>query len=145
MRLLVQRIAAAKVTVDGEEIGSAGRGLCLFLGVANGDTAAGADYLAGKITELRIFEDENGKFNRSLAEVGGEVLVVSEFTLYGDCSRGRRPSFSDAAPPQEAQRLYDYFVARLKDRGLKVATGKFQAKMEVSLINDGPVTIILER
>jgi D-tyrosyl-tRNA(Tyr) deacylase len=145
MRLLVQRITEAKVTVDGVEIGKAGRGLCMFLGVANGDTAASAEYLAGKITELRIFEDENGKFNRSLAEVGGAALVVSEFTLYGDCSRGRRPSFSHAAPPEEAERLYDYFVARLKDRGIKVATGKFQAKMEVVLVNDGPVTFILER
>jgi D-aminoacyl-tRNA deacylase len=145
MRLLVQRIAEAKVTVDGVEIGKAGPGLCLFIGVTNGDTAASAEYLAGKITALRIFEDEKGKFNRSLAEVGGEALVVSEFTLYGDCSRGRRPSFSQAAPPEEAERLYDHFIARLKDRGIKVTTGKFQTKMEVSVTNDGPVTFILER
>jgi D-tyrosyl-tRNA(Tyr) deacylase len=145
MRLLVQRIKEAKVTVDGTEIGAVNGGLCLFLGIAAGDSEASADYLAGKIAELRIFEDENGKFNRSISDVGGEILIVSEFTLYGDCSRGRRPSFSHAAAPEEARQLYEYFVAKLKERGCKVATGQFQAKMEVSLINDGPVTLILER
>ncbi len=144
MRLLVQRIKEAKVSVGGEEIGKVGAGLCLFLGIAKGDTTENADALAEKIAELRIFEDENGKMNRSVRDVQGEILVVSEFTLHGDCSKGRRPSFSQAAPPEAAEPLYDYFVQRLKDLGLKVATGKFQAKMEVSLINDGPVTFILD-
>ncbi len=144
MRVLVQRVTQAKVTVDGGEVGRVGAGLCLFLGVAKDDTDENADYLAGKLADMRIFEDENGKLNRSLAETGGEVLVVSEFTLYGDCSKGRRPSFSRAAPPEQAERLYEYFIQRLKDPGLQVATGKFQAKMEVSLINDGPVTFILD-
>ncbi|HEY2990471.1 MAG TPA: D-aminoacyl-tRNA deacylase [Candidatus Binatia bacterium] len=144
MRLLVQRVTEAKVRVDGAEFGAVGAGACLFLGVARGDGTESADYLAGKVAELRIFEDENGKMNRSLADVGGAVLVVSEFTLYGDCAKGRRPSFSRAAAPGEAQRLYDYFVQKLRDLGLKVATGKFQAKMEVSLVNAGPVTFILD-
>lgn len=130
--------------VAGEEIARAGPGLCLFLGVAKGDAEEAADQLAAKAAELRIFEDEAGRLNRSLAEVHGEVLVVSEFTLYGDCSKGRRPSFSRAAPPREAEALYDYFVERLRNIGLKVATGKFQAKMEVSITNDGPVTFVLD-
>ena len=144
MRLLVQRIKEAKVTADGEEISKVGAGLCLFLGISREDTREKADYLAGKTAALRIFEDENGKLNRSLVDVGGEVLVVSEFTLYGDCTKGRRPSFSQAAPPEEAERLYDYFVQKLKDLGLKVATGEFQAKMDVSLVNDGPVTFVID-
>ena len=144
MRLLIQRVKEAKVSVDGEEIGKVGTGLCLFLGVGKGDTTENADALAEKAAELRIFADENGKMNRSVRDVQREILVVSEFTLYGDCAKGRRPSFSDAAPPEEAERLYDYFVQKLKDLGLKVATGKFQAKMEVGLINDGPVTFILD-
>ncbi|MBI1993792.1 MAG: D-tyrosyl-tRNA(Tyr) deacylase [Deltaproteobacteria bacterium] len=144
MRLLVQRIREGKVIVAGEEIARAGSGLCLFLGIARGDTEEAADELAQKAAGLRIFEDEAGKLDRSLADVHGEVLVVSEFTLYGDCSKGRRPSFSRAAPPREAEALYDYFVERLRNTGLKVATGKFQAKMEVSITNDGPVTFILD-
>ena len=132
------------MTVAGEEIARAGSGLCLFLAIARGDTEDAADELAQKAAELRIFEDDAGKLDRSLADVHGEVLVVSEFTLYGDCSKGRRPSFSRAAPPREAEALYDYFVARLRNIGLKVATGKFQAKMEVSITNDGPVTFILD-
>jgi D-tyrosyl-tRNA(Tyr) deacylase len=144
MRVLVQRITQAKVTVEGAEVGRVGAGLCLFLGVAKDDTETAAEHLAGKLADMRIFEDENGKMNRSLQEIGGEVLVVSEFTLYGDCSRGKRPSFSQAAPPEDARRLYDYFVLKLKDLGLKVATGNFQAKMEVSLVNDGPVTLIID-
>jgi D-tyrosyl-tRNA(Tyr) deacylase len=144
MRLLVQRIKEAKIRSGEEDIARVGRGLCLFLGVAKGDASESADALAQKILELRIFEDENGKMNRSLRDFGGEVLVVSEFTLYGDCSRGRRPSFSRAAPPDEARRLYDYFVARLKAQRLDVATGKFQTNMEVTLVNDGPVTFILD-
>ncbi len=143
MIVLLQRIKEGKVTIGGEQISRTGPGLCLFLGVAKGDTKENADYLVEKAVNLRIFEDETGRFNRSLLEVDGEVLVVSEFTLYGDCTKGRRPSFSRAGPPQEAEMLYNYFVQKLKDLGLKVATGRFQAKMDVSLINDGPVTLIL--
>jgi D-tyrosyl-tRNA(Tyr) deacylase len=144
MRLLVQRVKAAKVIVDGVEIGKIDSGVCLFLGVANGDTEESAATLAGKIAGLRIFPDESGKLNRSLAEIGGEVLVVSEFTLYGDCTKGRRPSFSRAAGPEEANRLYEYFVRQLKDQALPVATGKFQAQMEVTIVDDGPVTFLLD-
>ena len=132
------------MTVDGEVVGEADRGLCLFLGVAVGDSPAAADYLSAKAAELRIFEDESGKLNRSVKDIAGEILVVSEFTLYGDAAKGRRPSFSRAAPPEEARKLYDYFVERLAARGLRVATGRFQAHMDVSLVNDGPVTLMLE-
>jgi len=144
MRLIIQRVTEAKVTVRGDEIGKIGSGLCLFLGIAKGDTAGDADYLSQKAMELRIFEDDAGKFSRSLIDVRGEIVVVSEFTLYGDCTKGRRPSFSQAASPEEAEELYDYFVKKLQERGLKVATGQFQAKMEVTLINSGPVTFILD-
>ncbi|MGH7775244.1 MAG: D-aminoacyl-tRNA deacylase, partial [Candidatus Binatia bacterium] len=130
MMVLLQRIKEGKVTIAGEEFSRTGTGLCLFLGVAKGDTKENANTLVEKAVNLRIFEDETGRFNRSLLEVGGEVLVVSEFTLYGDWSKGRRPSFSRAGPPQEAEMLYNYFVQKLKDMGLKVATGKFQAKMD---------------
>jgi len=141
---LLQRIREARVRVRGEEISKAGPGLCLFLGVGKGDTRENARYLAEKAARLRVFEDEAGKFDRSLLEVQGEVLVVAEFTLYGDCTKGRRPSFSEAAGPEEAQELYQQFVRRLEELGLKVGTGRFQAKMEVSIINDGPVTFVLE-
>ena len=144
MRIVIQRVREARVTIDGEITAKIGLGLCVFLGIAKGDTKEDANYLADKALELRIFKDDTGKFNRSLLEVQGEVLVVSEFTLYGDCSKGRRPSFSQAAPPQEAEMLYHYFVQRLRDSGLKVATGNFQEKMDVSIINDGPVTFILD-
>jgi len=144
MRVVLQRIKEGTVTIRGEEIGRTGRGLCLFLGIAKGDTKENADYLAEKVIGLRIFEDESGKMNRSLAEVNGEILVVSEFTLYGDCTKGRRPSFSLAAPHEEAEALYSYFVRRLEDSGLRVAAGTFQANMEVGMINDGPVTFILD-
>ena len=144
MKLLVQKIQEGKVTVAGKEIGRTGAGLCLFLGIAQGDTEEDANYLADKAVSLRIFEDDAGKFNRSLLESPGEILVVSEFTLYGDCSKGRRPSFSQAAPAQEAEPLYRHFVQRLKGSGLTVAAGKFQAKMEVSITNNGPVTFILD-
>lgn len=144
MRIVIQRIREASVTIGGEIAAKIGPGLCVFLGIAQGDTQADAYYLAEKIAGLRIFDDESGKMNRSLAETSGEALVVSEFTLYGDCTKGRRPSFSQAAPPQEAEPLYRYFVRRLKDSGLTVAAGKFQAKMEVSITNDGPVTFILD-
>jgi D-tyrosyl-tRNA(Tyr) deacylase len=144
MRLVIQRVSQAKVTVDGREIGNIAQGLCLFLGIAKGDNKQNADYLAQKSAELRIFEDDTGKFNRSLSEIGGEALVVSQFTLYGDCTKGRRPSFSHAAPPDEAEVLYNYFVDQLRDKGIKVGTGQFQAKMEVSIVNTGPVTLILD-
>lgn len=144
MRLLVQRIRESAVTVAGAEIARTGAGLCVFLGIAKGDTKEAADYLADKAVTLRIFEDDAGRFNRSILESHGEILVVSEFTLYGNCAKGRRPSFSDAAPPEEAEKLYRYFIEKLRQTGLKVAAGQFQAKMEVSIANDGPVTFILD-
>ena len=144
MRIVIQRTREARVTIDGEITAKIGSGLCVFIGIAKGDTQEDACHLAEKAAGLRIFEDDTGKFNRSLVEVHGEVLVVSEFTLYGDCTKGRRPSFSQAAPPEEAEALYDCFVQRLRESGLKVATGTFQAKMEVSISNDGPVTFLLD-
>ena len=144
MRLIIQRVANASVTVGDEIVGQIGAGLCVFLGVGNSDDQSKAQMLSDKVSNLRIFEDEHGKMNRSVRDVRGEILVVSQFTLYGDCTRGNRPSFSDAAPTAEAERLYEIFVARLKALGLRVATGRFQAKMAVSLSNDGPVTFVLE-
>jgi len=144
MRVVIQRVSQAKVTVQGKEVGAIGPGLCLFLGVAKGDTEEDSTYLVQKSVELRIFEDDEGKFNRALLDVGGEVLVVSQFTLYGDCTKGRRPSFSHAASPEEAERLYQQFVQKLREKGPRVATGQFQAKMEVSLVNSGPVTFIID-
>jgi len=144
MRLVIQRVSQAKVTVQGKEIGAIGPGLCLFLGVAKGDTEEDSTYLVQKSVELRIFEDNEGKFNRTLLDVGGEALVVSQFTLYGDCTKGRRPSFSHAASPEEAERLYQQFVQKLREKNPRVATGQFQAKMEVSLVNSGPVTFIID-
>lgn len=144
MRAVIQRVSRAKVTVDGQVVGSIGRGLLVLLGVGVDDEAADAAYLAEKIPFLRIFEDAAGKLNRSLFEIEGEALVVSQFTLYGDCRRGRRPSFSSAAPPDKARRLYELFVAQLQEKGIKVATGTFQAHMLVELVNDGPVTLWLE-
>jgi len=144
MRLVIQRVSQAKVTVQGKEVGAIGPGLCLFLGVAKGDTEEDSTYLVQKSVELRIFEDDEGKFNQKLLDVGGEILVVSQFTLYGDCTKGRRPSFSHAASPEEAERLYQQFVQKLREKGPRVATGQFQAKMEVSLVNSGPVTFIID-
>lgn len=146
MRAVIQRVAQAQVTVEGgkEVVGKIGPGLCILLGVAKNDGERNAESLARKVTALRIFEDDQGKLNRSLIETGGEALVVSQFTLYGDCGKGNRPSFSAAAPPAEAKRLYEYFVARLRAAGLAVATGRFQADMQVALVNDGPVTLIVE-
>jgi len=144
MRLVIQRVSQAKITVQGEEISRIGPGLCILIGVAKGDKKEDANYLAQKSAELRIFEDDTGKFNRSQRDIGGEILVVSQFTLYGDCTKGRRPSFSHAAQPEEAEPLYLYFVEKLREKGLKVATGQFQTKMEVSIINSGPVTFILD-
>lgn len=144
MRAVVQRVAWARVRVDGRIVGEIGPGLLVFVGVGRGDTAADVQYLAGKIRDLRIFDDEQGKLNRSVTEVGGAVLVVSQFTLYGDCRKGRRPSFDAAAPPTEARILYDALVQTLRDAGLPVATGEFQALMQVELTNDGPVTLLLD-
>lgn len=144
MRAVVQRVSRAKVTVDGEITGEILSGLLVMLGVAATDTERDADYLIEKILNLRVFEDANEKMNLSLLDTKGEVLVVSQFTLYGDTRRGRRPSFIAAAAPQEANRLYEYFVDRTQRRSIKVATGRFQAMMDVELVNDGPVTIILD-
>ena len=144
MRVLLQRVTQAGVRVDGEDIASIGAGLLLFLGVTHGDTRAEADWLADKVAGLRIFGDEAGKMNLSIMESGGEVLVVSQFTLYGDCRKGRRPGFDQAAPPDQANELYQYFMTRLRAKGLTVAAGRFAAYMEVSLVNDGPVTFILD-
>ncbi len=144
MRALIQRVSRARVRVEGTVNGEIGAGLLILLGVGQGDTAREADYLLDKALNLRIFEDGEGKMNLSLLEVGGELMVISQFTLYGDCRKGRRPSFTDAAPPAEAQKLYDYFVSAARSRGVKVATGVFQALMEVELVNHGPVTILLD-
>lgn len=144
MRMVIQRVTAASVAVEGNIIGQIGKGSVVLLGVANGDTDSDADYLAAKLVNLRIFEDEAGKMNRSLLDIGGELLVVSQFTLLGDCRKGRRPGFSDAAPPAEADRLYRYFVDVLRTQGTKVETGQFQAHMLVTIHNDGPVTFVIE-
>jgi D-tyrosyl-tRNA(Tyr) deacylase len=144
MRAVIQRVTEARVTVGDEEVGKIGPGLCILLGVGQGDRESSAESLAKKISNLRIFEDEQGRLNRSVSDIRGEVLVVSQFTLYGDCRKGNRPSFSEAAPPADAERLYKFFTAQLRGAGLAVATGQFQAAMKVALVNDGPVTLILE-
>ncbi len=144
MRAVVQRVREARVEVDGALTGSIGRGLLVLLGIAREDTPADADYLAEKIAGLRIFPDQQGKMNRSVQDSGGAVLVVSQFTLYGDTRKGRRPSFDRAAPPEQARALYEYFLQALRARGVTVETGVFQAMMQVHLINDGPVTILCE-
>ncbi len=144
MRAVVQRVAKARVFGDGAELGSAGRGFCVLLGVARGDSEGQAEALAGKIARLRVFPDDEGRFDRSLLDVGGEALVVSQFTLIADTRKGNRPSFSDAAPPELAEPLYERFCAALRALGVTVATGRFGALMQVELTNDGPVTIVLE-
>jgi D-tyrosyl-tRNA(Tyr) deacylase len=144
MRAVVQRVSRAAVTVAGAEVGAIGTGFVVLLGVGYGDTEADADYLADKIAHLRIFEDDAGKMNLSLRDVDGAALVISQFTLYGDARRGRRPGFSDAAPPEPADRLYQYFCAALATYGVPVARGVFQAHMSVSLVNEGPVTLLLD-
>jgi D-tyrosyl-tRNA(Tyr) deacylase len=144
MRAVVQRVSQARVRVNGHTTGEIGAGLLILLGVGQGDTPREADYLLDKIINLRIFEDAGGKMNLSLLETGGQLMVISQFTLYADCRKGRRPSFTDAAPPGEAQKLYDDFVNAARNRGLHVATGIFQALMEVELVNSGPVTILLD-
>jgi D-tyrosyl-tRNA(Tyr) deacylase len=143
MRALLQRVTEARVIVDQIVTGEIGAGLLVFLGVSKLDTEADADFIAGKVLNLRIFSDEQGKMNHSVLETGGALLVVSQFTLYGDCRKGRRPSFDDAAPAEQARALYEHFVAVTR-RSLRVETGIFQADMAVSLTNDGPVTLILE-
>ena len=144
VRAVVQRVSEASVRVDGEVAGSIGPGLVVLLGVGAGDTETDADYLADKVLNLRVFPDEAGQMNRSVLDVSGGLLVVSQFTLLGDVRKGRRPSYSDAAPPEEAQRLYEHFVSRLRPSGLPVATGVFRATMDVALVNQGPVTILLD-
>jgi len=144
VRAVIQRVSRAQVTVNGEVAGKIGRGLLVLLGVAGADTESDADYLADKIAGLRIFEDENGKMNLDAAEVEGGVLVVSQFTLYGDVRRGKRPSFDAAAPPEHACQLYEHFVQRIREAGLRCETGRFQEMMQVELVNEGPVTILLD-
>jgi D-tyrosyl-tRNA(Tyr) deacylase len=144
MRAVIQRVSEASVRVDGGMVGRIGPGLLVLLGVGRDDLENDADYLAEKTLNLRIFPDEAGQMNRSVTEVGGGILVVSQFTLYGDARSGRRPGYSTAADPVEANRLYEHFVARLRPSGLEVATGVFRAVMEVALVNQGPVTLLLE-
>ena len=144
MRAVVQRVKRARVTVAGVTTGEIGQGLLVLLGVGQSDTEAAADYLAEKISGLRIFDDEAGRMSRAVGEIGGAVLVVSQFTLFGDVRRGKRPSFDAAARPEPARRLYEYFVEKLRAAGLRCEIGRFQEMMEVELVNDGPVTILLD-
>jgi D-tyrosyl-tRNA(Tyr) deacylase len=144
VRVVIQRVSEASVTVGRETVGAIGQGLMVLLGVAQGDTSQDAKALAEKTAGLRIFEDDAGKMNRSVEEIGGSLLVVSQFTLLGDCRKGRRPGFTDAAPPELADQLYEEYVAALRSRGVNVATGVFRADMQVALVNDGPVTMLLD-
>ncbi len=145
MRLLIQRVKRASVTVNGSEKREIGKGMCVFIGITHGDDTSKADWLAEKLLGLRIFEDADGKINLSLKDVDGEVLLVSQFSLYASCAKGRRPSFTDAAKPEEAERLYDYFVERVKSLGVKkLSCGEFGADMEVDILNDGPLTFIVD-
>jgi D-tyrosyl-tRNA(Tyr) deacylase len=144
MRAVIQRVSSASVTVDGEVVGKIGRGLLILVGVGHSDTEAAADYLVEKILGLRIFQDDAGKMNLSVQDIKGEVLVVSQFTLYGDVRKGKRPSFDAAARPERANELYESFVKKVRDAGMKCETGRFQAMMDVALVNDGPVTILLD-
>lgn len=144
MRVVLQRVSTATVRVDGVPLSSIGPGLCLLVGVARGDDGADVEAAVAKLSTLRVFADQLGKMNLSVEDVGGEVMVISQFTLYGDVRRGRRPSFTEAAPPAQAEPLIDQMIAELRRRGLSVAQGSFGAKMEVALVNDGPVTLTLE-
>ena len=144
MKAVLQRVTRATVRVEDEVVGEIGRGLCVLLGVAREDGGDAAPRLAGKVARLRVFEDENGRFDRSLLELGGEALVVSQFTLLGDTARGNRPSFTDAAPPGAAEPVYEAFCEELRKLGVRVETGRFGARMAVELVNDGPVTVLLE-
>lgn len=144
MRAVVQRVKSASVKVEGELVSEIGAGVLIFLGVAHEDTATEIEYIANKVANLRIFEDEEGKMNRSLLDMGGAALVVSQFTLYGDCRKGRRPSFIKAARPELANALYEQFITALEQQGIPTQGGTFQAMMDVELVNDGPVTILLD-
>ncbi|MBS3762229.1 MAG: D-aminoacyl-tRNA deacylase [Candidatus Brocadiia bacterium] len=144
MRVVLQRVSEASVEFGDEEVGKIGMGLVVLLGVGENDTQEDVDYLAGKIPHLRVFEDDAGKMNLSLEDIGGAVLLVPQFTLYGDCRKGRRPSFTSAASPDKAEKLYLKLADQLRSNGIPVATGKFRAFMQVSLVNEGPVTILLE-
>ena len=144
MRAVVQRVKQSSVSVNGDIVGEIGKGLLVLLGVAGSDTTEDADFMVNKIAHLRIFEDENEKMNRSVQDVNGEMLVVSQFTLLGDCRKGRRPSFINVAKPDRATELYEYFVKKTRELGITVQTGQFRAMMEVALINDGPVTLIVD-
>jgi D-tyrosyl-tRNA(Tyr) deacylase len=144
MRAVVQRVKSSSVTVDGRVVAEIGNGLLVLLGVAKPDTSDDADYLAEKIVNLRIFEDKNGKLNHSVLSTGGQMLVVSQFTLLGNCNKGRRPSFVHAAGQDQAVKLYERFIEQVREKGVSVKTGRFQAMMQVALINDGPVTLIVE-
>ncbi len=144
MRLVIQRVREASVTVNNGTTGSIRTGLLVLLGVSRTDTVEDADYLTGKLLGLRVFSDEDGKMNRDVREAGGSLLIVSQFTLYGDCRKGRRPSFDQAAPPEQAQGLYNYFVESAKRGPVPVETGVFQAAMQVHIVNDGPVTILID-
>jgi D-tyrosyl-tRNA(Tyr) deacylase len=143
MRAVVQRVSQAGVTADSGPRTGIGPGLLVLLGVCKGDTESEAEWLAKKITGLRIFEDEAGKMNLSLGDIGGEMLIISQFTLYGDCRKGRRPGFDKAAPPDEAEKLYEYFISQVRSRGIPIRHGTFGAMMEVDLVNSGPVTLII--
>ena len=145
MKLVVQRVKNAKVEVDEKTVGSINQGFLVLLGVTHTDTRSEADYLVKKLCNLRVFEDENGKMNLGLKDVGGELLIVSQFTLYADCTQGNRPSFTNAAKPDVANELYEYFCEKCREQNIKVEKGIFGADMKVSLLNDGPVTIILEK
>ncbi|NLL36594.1 MAG: D-tyrosyl-tRNA(Tyr) deacylase [Fretibacterium sp.] len=144
MRAVVQRVSEARVIVDGATVGEIGLGLCVLLGVGEGDGEKDAEWLAEKMVNLRIFEDDAGKMNRSLLDVQGAALIISQFTLYGDCRKGRRPSFIGAAAPEEGERLYEYCVRQVESLGVETACGVFGAHMQVELINDGPVTLLLD-
>lgn len=145
MRVLLQRVSEARVEIDGEVVGSIGKGVLLLVGVTHSDTRKEADFLVEKSANLRVFDDEDGVMNRSLLDVGGEALVVSQFTLYGDARKGRRPSYIAAAPGEVSEPMYEYFVAKMRELGVTVATGRFGADMKVHLVNDGPVTLWLEK
>ena len=144
MRAVVQRVSEASVMVEGRVAGSIGAGVCVLLGVAQGDSAADAEWLSAKTLELRIFEDDQGKMNRSLLDTGGELLAISQFTLLGDARQGRRPAFTAAAPPDQAQPLYEKFCALCRERGVRVAEGVFRATMQLRVVNEGPVTLLLD-
>lgn len=144
MRAVVQRVKEARVDVDAREVGRIGKGLAILIGIAKDDKEGDIEYLVEKVTGLRIFEDKEGKMNLSVIDVKGEILVVSQFTLYGDCRNGRRPSFDQAAPPEVAEKLYNLFVKKIRERGIRVEIGRFRALMDVHLVNWGPVTILLD-